>query len=245
MTNLKSVKNSDKGALVTYTGDNGKEYNVIAHAKVTVDGVQHVFPANGTHEEQKAYFQLVADQAYANNVKMAERQANLTDEERAAQREAGLKGAAISKAKFDAMTDDEKAAYKEQQRKAGLKGAEISKAKFDAMTDEEKAEYAKKQREAGLRGAAIMKEKVAKMSPEQKAEYDNKQREAGLKGARISAEKRANMTPEELQQEREEQSRRGKAYWEGLSDEEREAHRNKSIAGNIQSALIVDEGFSL
>ena len=113
------------------------------------------------------------------------------------------------------------------------------------MTDEEKAEYAKKQREAGLRGAAIMKEKVAKMSPEQKAEYDNKQREAGLKGARISAEKRANMTPEELQQEREEQSRRGKAYWEGLTDEEREAHRNKSIAGNIQSALVVDEGFSL
>ena len=215
MTNLKSVKNSDKGALVTYTGDNGKEYNVIAHAKVTVDGVQHVFPANGTHEEQRAYFQLVADQAYANNVKMAERQANLTDEERAAQREAGLRGAAISKAKFD------------------------------AMTDEEKAEYAKKQREAGLRGAAIMKEKVAKMSPEQKAEYDNKQREAGLKGARISAEKRANMTPEELQQEREEQSRRGKEYWEGLSDEEREAHRNKSIAGNIQSALVVDEGFSL
>ena len=215
MTNLKSVKNSDKGALVTYTGDNGKEYNVIAHAKVTVDGVQHVFPANGTHEEQKAYFQLVADQAYANNVKMAERQANLTDEERAAQREAGLKGAAISKAKFDAMTDEQKAAYKEQQRKAGLKGAEISKAKFDAMTDE------------------------------QKAEYDNKQREAGLKGARISAEKRANMTPEELQQEREEQSRRGKAYWEGLTDEEREAHRNKSIAGNIQSALVVDEGFSL
>ena len=125
------------------------------------------------------------------------------------------------------------------------KGIQAQADKLASMTDEEKAEYAKKQREAGLRGAAIMKEKVAKMSPEQKAEYDNKQREAGLKGARISAEKRANMTPEELQQEREEQSRRGKLYWEGLSDEEREAHRNKSIAGNIQSALVVDEGFSL
>ena len=215
MTKLVSVKNTNKGAEVTFTGDNGKEYSVIAHANTTVDGVKHVYPANGTHEEKVAYFQLVADQSYANTAKMIERQANLTDEERAAQRE------------------------------AGLKGAEISKAKFDAMTDEEKAEYAKKQREAGLRGAAIMKEKVAKMSPEQKAEYDNKQREAGLKGARISAEKRANMTPEELQQEREEQSRRGKAYWEGLTDEEREAHRNKSIAGNIQSALVVDEGFSL
>ena len=149
MTNLKSVKNSDKGALVTYTGDNGKEYNVIAHAKVTVDGVQHVFPANGTHEEQRAYFQLVADQAYANNVKMAERQANLTDEERAAQREAGLRGAAISKAKFDAMTDEQKAAYKEQQRQAGLKGAAVSKAKFDAMSDEDKAAYKAEQSRQG------------------------------------------------------------------------------------------------
>ena len=245
MTNLKSVKNSDKGALVTYTGDNGKEYNVIAHAKVTVDGVQHVFPANGTHEEQKAYFQLVADQAYANNVKMAERQANLTDEERAAQREAGLKGAAISKAKFDAMTDEQKAAYKEQQRKAGLKGAEISKAKFDAMTDEEKAEYAKKQREAGLHGAAVAKAKFESLSDEDKAKHIEKQREAGLKGARISAEKRANMSPEELQQEREEQSRRGKDFWNKLTPEQREEHRAKSIANNIQSALVVDDTFSL
>lgn len=215
MTNLKSVKNSDKGALVTYTGDNGKEYNVIAHAKVTVDGVQHVFPANGTHEEQKAYFQLVADQAYANNVKMAERQANLTDEERAAQREAGLKGAAISKAKFD------------------------------AMTDEEKAEYAKKQREAGLHGAAVAKAKFESLSDEDKAKHIEKQREAGLKGARISAEKRANMSPEELQQEREEQSRRGKDFWNKLTPEQREEHRAKSIANNIQSALVVDDTFSL
>ena len=215
MTKLVSVKNTNKGAEVTFTGDNGKEYNVIAHAKVTVDGVQHVFPANGTHEEKVAYFQLVADQSYANTAKMIERQANLTDEERAAQREAGLKGAAISKAKFDAMTDEQKAAYKAKQREAGLHGSVVAKAKFESLSDEDKAKHIEKQREAGL------------------------------KGARISAEKRANMTPEELQQEREEQSRRGKDFWNKLTPEQREEHRAKSIANNIQSALVVDDTFSL
>lgn len=245
MTKLVSVKNTNKGAEVTFTGDNGKEYSIIAHANTTVDGVKHVYPANGTHEEKVAYFQLVADQSYANTAKMIERQANLTDEERAAQREAGLKGAAISKAKFDAMTDEQKAAYKEQQRKAGLKGAEISKAKFDAMSDDEKAEYSAKQREAGLHGAAVAKAKFESLSDEDKAKHIEKQREAGLKGARISAEKRANMTPEELQQEREEQSRRGKDFWNKLTPEQREEHRAKSIANNIQSALVVDDTFSL
>ena len=215
MTKLVSVKNTNKGAEITFTGDNGKEYSIIAHANTTVDGVKHVYPANGTHEEKVAYFQLVADQSYANTAKMIERQANLTDEERAAQREAGLKGAAISKAKFD------------------------------AMSDEEKAEYAKKQREAGLHGAAVAKAKFESLSDEDKAKHIEKQREAGLKGARISAEKRANMTPEELHQEREEQSRRGKDFWNKLTPEQREEHRAKSIANNIQSALVVDDTFSL
>ena len=66
-----------------------------------------------------------------------------------------------------------------------------------------------------------------------------------MKCARISAEKRANMTPEELQQEREEQSRRGKDFWNKLTPEQREEHRAKSIANNIQSALVVDDTFSL
>ena len=215
MTKLVSVKNTNKGAEVTFTGDNGKEYSVIAHANTTVDGVKHVYPTNGTHEEKVAYFQLVADQSYANTAKMIERQANLTDEERAAQREAGLKGAAISKAKFDAMSDEAKAEYSAKQREAGLHGAAVAKAKFESLSDEDKAKHIEKQREAGL------------------------------KGARISAEKRANMTPEELQQEREEQSRRGKDFWNKLTPEQREEHRAKSIANNIQSALVVDDTFSL
>ena len=215
MTKLVSVKNTNKGAEVTFTGDNGKEYSVIAHANTTVDGVKHVYPANGTHEEKVAYFQLVADQSYANTAKMIERQANLTDEERAAQREAGLKGAAISKAKFDAMSDEAKAEYSAKQREAGLHGAAVAKAKFESLSDEDKAKHIEKQREAGL------------------------------KGARISAEKRANMSPEELQQEREEQSRRGKDFWNKLTPEQREEHRAKSIANNIQSALVVDDTFSL
>ena len=215
MTKLVSVKNTNKGAEVTFTGDNGKEYSIIAHANTTVDGVKHVYPANGTHEEKVAYFQLVADQSYANTAKMIERQANLTDEERAAQREAGLKGAAISKAKFDAMSDEAKAEYSAKQREAGLHGAAVAKAKFESLSDEDKAKHIEKQREAGL------------------------------KGARISAEKRANMSPEELQQEREEQSRRGKDFWNNLTPEQREEHRAKSIANNIQSALVVDDTFSL
>lgn len=221
----KPRKDGQNQSYFEFTTEEGKTYNAPVKAKVTTpEGtVITLAEAQADANVRREFVEALVAEHYANVQKGIQAQAD----------------------KLASMTDEEKAAYKEQQRQAGLKGAEISKAKFDAMTDEEKAEYAKKQREAGLRGAAIMKEKVAKMSPEQKAEYDNKQREAGLKGARISAEKRANMTPEELQQEREEQSRRGKAYWESLTDEEREAHRNKSIAGNIQSALVVDEGFSL
>ena len=113
------------------------------------------------------------------------------------------------------MSDEAKAAYKEQQRQAGLKGAEISQAKFDAMSDEAKAAYKEQQRQAGLKGAAKSKAKFDAMSDEDKAAY------------------------------KAEQSRQGKAHWENLSPEAREAHRAKSIANNIQNVIEVSDSFEL
>ena len=47
------------------------------------------------------------------------------------------------------MSDADKEAYKERQRQAGLKGAAKAKAAYDAMSDEDKAAYKAEQSRQG------------------------------------------------------------------------------------------------
>ena len=221
----KPRKDGQNQSYFEFTTEEGKTYNAPVKAKVTTpEGtVITLAEAQADANVRREFVEALVAEHYANVQKgiqaQADKLANMTDEEKAAyheqQRQAGLKGAEISQAKFDAMSDEAKAAYKEQQRQAGIKGAEISQAKFDAMSDEAKAAYKEQQRQTGLKGAAKSKAKFDAMSDEDKAAY------------------------------KAEQSRQGKAHWENLSPEAREAHRAKSIANNIQNVIEVSDSFEL
>ena len=221
----KPRKDGQNQSYFEFTTEEGKTYNAPVKAKVTTpEGtVITLAEAQADANVRREFVEALVAEHYANVQKgiqaQADKLASMTDEEKAAykeqQRQAGLKGAEISKAKFDEMSDADKEAYKERQRQAGLAGAANSQAKFDAMSDEAKAAYKEQQRQAGLKGAAKSKAKFDAMSDEDKAAY------------------------------KAEQSRQGKAHWENLSPEAREAHRAKSIANNIQNVIEVSDSFEL
>ena len=251
----KPRKDGQNQSYFEFTTEEGKTYNAPVKAKVTTpEGtVITLAEAQADANVRREFVEALVAEHYANVQKgiqaQADKLANMTDEEKVAyheqQRQAGLKGAEISQAKFDALSDADKAAYKEQQRQAGLKGAEISQAKFDAMSDEAKAAYKEQQRQAGLKGAANSQAKFDAMSDEAKAAYKEQQRQAGLKGAAKSKAKFDAMSDEDKAAYKAEQSRQGKAHWDNLSPEAREAHRAKSIANNIQNVIEVSDSFEL
>ena len=191
----KPRKDGQPQSYFEFTTEEGKTYNAPVKAKVTTPEGTVITLAEAQAEAnvRREFVEALVAEHYANVQKGIQAQAD----------------------KLASMTDEEKAAYKEQQRQAGLKGAEISKAKFDEMSDEAKAAYKEQQRQAGLKGAAVSKAKFDAMSDEDKAAY------------------------------KAEQSRQGKAAWEAKTPEEKEAHRQQSIQNNIQNIIKVDDSFQL
>ena len=251
----KPRKDGQNQSYFEFTTEEGKTYNAPVKAKVTTpEGtVITLAEAQADANVRREFVEALVAEHYANVQKgiqaQADKLASMTDEEKAAykeqQRQAGLKGAEISKAKFDEMSDADKEAYKERQRQAGLAGAAKAKADFEALSDADKEAYKERQRQAGLAGAANSQAKFDAMSDEAKAAYKEQQRQAGLKGAAKSKAKFDAMSDEDKAAYKAEQSRQGKAHWENLSPEAREAHRAKSIANNIQNVIEVSDSFEL
>ena len=221
----KPRKDGQNQSYFEFTTEEGKTYNAPVKAKVTTpEGtVITLAEAQANANVRREFVEALVAEHYANVQKGIQAQAD----------------------KLASMTDEEKAAYKEQQHKAGLKGAEISKAKFDEMSDADKEAYKERQRQAGLAGAANSQAKFDAMSDEAKAAYKEQQRQAGLKGAAKSKAKFDAMSDEDKAAYKAEQSRQGKAHWDNLSPEAREAHRAKSIANNIQNVIEVSDSFEL
>ena len=95
------------------------------------------------------------------------------------------------------------------------------------------------------KGIQAQADKLANMTDEEKAAYHEQQRQAGLKGAAKSKANFDAMSDEDKAAYKAEQSRQGKAHWDNLSPEAREAHRAKSIANNIQNVIEVSDSFEL